>query len=56
MQVTELIDKANDMWDRRNAQAVEDGEGVLPHMLPLIRLKVSRFTCFILISPQGYTG
>jgi double-strand break repair protein MRE11 len=40
VQVTELINKANDIWDRRNAQAVEDGEAELPRMLPLIRLKV----------------
>jgi double-strand break repair protein MRE11 len=40
MQVNELINKANDIWDRRNAQAVEDGEVELPHMLPLVRLKV----------------
>lgn len=40
MQVTELINKANDMWDRRNAQAMEDGGAELPHILPLVRLKV----------------
>ncbi|KAI0293920.1 DNA repair exonuclease [Russula brevipes] len=40
LRVTELINKANDIWDRRNAQAVEDGEAELPRMLPLIRLKV----------------
>lgn len=39
-QVSELINKANDMWDRRNAQAVEEGEAELPRMLPLVRLKV----------------
>ncbi|KAI9432940.1 Metallo-dependent phosphatase-like protein [Lactarius indigo] len=26
LRVAELIDKANDVWDRRNAQAVQDGE------------------------------
>lgn len=36
----ELINKANDIWDRRNAQAVEDGEAELPRLLPLVRLKV----------------
>ena len=40
MQVSELISKANDMWDQRNAKAVEDGDTELPHMLPLVRLKV----------------
>jgi double-strand break repair protein MRE11 len=40
MQVTELIDKANDIWDQRNAKAVEDGDTELPYMLPLVRLKV----------------
>lgn len=40
-QVAELIDKANDVWDRRNAQAVRDGEVELPRMLPLVRLKVT---------------
>jgi len=28
------------MWDRRNAQAVEEGEAELPRLLPLVRLKV----------------
>lgn len=32
---------ANDMWDRRNAQAVEEGEAELPRLLPLVRLKVN---------------
>ena len=36
----ELINKANDIWDRRNAQAVEEGEAELPRLLPLVRLKV----------------
>ncbi|KAH9962132.1 Metallo-dependent phosphatase-like protein [Russula dissimulans] len=40
LRVNELINKANDIWDRRNAQAVEDGEVELPYMLPLVRLKV----------------
>ncbi|KAF9484132.1 DNA repair exonuclease [Pholiota conissans] len=38
--VNVLIDKANQLWDERNARAVEDGEEELPRMLPLIRLKV----------------
>jgi Mre11 DNA-binding presumed domain len=40
MQVNALIEKANALWDERNAKAVEDGEEELPRMLPLIRLKV----------------
>jgi double-strand break repair protein MRE11 len=40
MQVTELINKVNDIWDQRNAKAVEAGDEELPYMLPLIRLKV----------------
>jgi double-strand break repair protein MRE11 len=40
IQVSELINKANDMWDRRNAQAVEEGEAELPRLHPLVRLKV----------------
>jgi len=40
MQVSELISKANDMWDQCNAKAVEDGDAELPYMLPLVRLKV----------------
>ncbi|KAH9974096.1 Metallo-dependent phosphatase-like protein [Lactifluus volemus] len=40
LRVTELIDKANEMWDQRNAQAVQDGEAELPRMLPLVRLRV----------------
>lgn len=39
-QVNELIDKANALWDERNARAVEEGESELPQMLPIIRLKV----------------
>ena len=35
-----LIEKANTLWDERNAEAVERGEVELPRMLPLIRLKV----------------
>jgi len=38
--VNALIEKANTLWDERNAKAVEDGEEELPRMLPLIRLKV----------------
>ncbi|KAH7925347.1 DNA repair exonuclease [Leucogyrophana mollusca] len=38
--VVALIDKANELWDERNAKAIEDGEEELPRMLPLIRLKV----------------
>jgi double-strand break repair protein MRE11 len=32
---------ANDMWDRRNTEAVEEGEAELPRLLPLVRLKVN---------------
>ncbi len=39
--MAELIDKANEVWDRRNAQAVGEGEAELPRMLPLVRLKVA---------------
>lgn len=42
-QVNALINQANQLWDERNAQAVEEGEEELPRMLPLVRLKV-RFT------------
>jgi len=38
--VNALIDQANQLWDERNDQAVEDGEPELPRMLPLVRLKV----------------
>ncbi|KNZ75398.1 Double-strand break repair protein MRE11, partial [Termitomyces sp. J132] len=38
--VNALIDKANQLWDERNAKAVEDGEEEVPRMLPLVRLKV----------------
>lgn len=41
LQVVELIDKANDVWDRRNARALQDGDIELPRMLPLVRLKVA---------------
>lgn len=41
LQVAELIDKANDVWDRRNARALQDGDIELPRMLPLVRLKVA---------------
>lgn len=40
IKVNGLIDKANALWDERNAKAVEEGEEELPRMLPLIRLKV----------------
>lgn len=40
IQVNELIEEANQLWDERNAKAVEDGEPEIPRMLPLIRLKV----------------
>jgi double-strand break repair protein MRE11 len=40
VKVNALIEKANDSWDERNAEAVERGETELPRMLPLIRLKV----------------
>jgi hypothetical protein len=42
--VNALIDKANELWDERNAKAVAEGEEELEHMLPLIRLKV-HFPC-----------
>ncbi|KAF8895902.1 Mre11 DNA-binding presumed domain-containing protein [Gymnopilus junonius] len=38
--VNALIDQANQLWDERNAKAVEEGEPELPRMLPLVRLKV----------------
>ncbi|KAJ6464151.1 Metallo-dependent phosphatase-like protein [Mycena vitilis] len=38
--VNALIDQANVQWEERNARAVEDGEELLPAMLPLVRLKV----------------
>ncbi|TFK53174.1 DNA repair exonuclease [Heliocybe sulcata] len=38
--VNALIDQANQLWDERNARAVEEGEEELPRMLPLVRLKV----------------
>ncbi|KAF8639209.1 hypothetical protein AX17_001694 [Amanita inopinata Kibby_2008] len=38
--VNELIQQANNLWDERNARATERGEEELPHMLPLVRLKV----------------
>lgn len=39
-QVNELIDKANEQWDERNARAIAEGEPELPRPLPLVRLKV----------------
>ncbi|KAI0080442.1 DNA repair exonuclease [Panus rudis PR-1116 ss-1] len=38
--VNELIEKANEEWDARNAAAKEEGEPELERMLPLVRLKV----------------
>ncbi|KAF5325319.1 hypothetical protein D9619_009799 [Psilocybe cf. subviscida] len=38
--VNELISQADELWDKRNAQAVQEGEEELPRMLPLVRLKV----------------
>ncbi|KAG5649982.1 meiotic recombination [Sphagnurus paluster] len=38
--VNALIEQANQLWDERNAKAVEEGEEELPRMLPLVRLKV----------------
>ncbi|TFK83537.1 DNA repair exonuclease, partial [Polyporus arcularius HHB13444] len=38
--VNELIDKANEQWDERNARALAEGEPELPRPLPLVRLKV----------------
>jgi hypothetical protein len=50
----ELINKANDIWDRRNAQAVEEGETELPRLLPLVRLKVDDSLILLCgTSPQG---
>ncbi|KAF5384138.1 hypothetical protein D9615_003384 [Tricholomella constricta] len=38
--VNALIEQANQLWDERNARAVEEGEEEHPRMLPLVRLKV----------------
>ncbi|KAI0057313.1 DNA repair exonuclease [Artomyces pyxidatus] len=38
--VNELIDKAQTQWDERNQTATTEGDEEIPHMLPLIRLKV----------------
>ncbi|CAL1709553.1 unnamed protein product [Somion occarium] len=38
--VNELIQRANDVWDGRNAKALQEGDEELPRMLPIIRLKV----------------
>lgn len=38
--VNALIEKAQEQWEERNAQAKAAGDPELPHMLPLIRLKV----------------
>jgi len=48
MKVNALIEKANGLWDERNAEAVKRGEVELPQMLPLIRLKVIRFKAYFL--------
>ena len=45
--VEELIVRANEQWDERNARAVAEGEDELPRMLPLIRLKVRCFSIFV---------
>ena len=44
--VNALIDQANQLWDERNDQAMEDGEPELPRMLPLVRLKVDIYLPF----------
>lgn len=46
VKVNVLIEKANALWDERNAEAVKRGEVELPRMLPLIRLKVIRFEAY----------
>ncbi|KIJ33528.1 hypothetical protein M422DRAFT_783118 [Sphaerobolus stellatus SS14] len=38
--VNELIDRANEEWEERNAAALAASDKEVPHMLPLIRLKV----------------
>lgn len=40
VKVNALIERANGLWDERNAEAANRGEVELPRMLPLIRLKV----------------
>ena len=55
VKVNALIEKANALWDERNAEAVERGEVELPRMLPLIRLKVillnAQYKAHFLASP-----
>jgi len=46
VQVNALIEKANALWDERNARAVAEGEEELPPMMPLIRLKARVFNSF----------
>ncbi|KAK7042496.1 double-strand break repair protein [Favolaschia claudopus] len=38
--VNSLIEQANQQWEERNEQAIQDGDEPLEPMLPLIRLKV----------------
>ena len=52
--VEELIVRANEQWDERNARAVAEGEDELPRMLPLIRLKVCCFSLHFSISVSIY--
>ncbi|KAA1467120.1 DNA repair exonuclease [Dentipellis sp. KUC8613] len=58
--VQELIDKANDEWDKRNEAAREAGEEELPRMLPLVRLKVDTTGVSSMSNPirfgQEFTG
>ncbi|KAG2366407.1 Mre11 DNA-binding presumed domain-containing protein [Suillus spraguei] len=58
--VNALIDQANQLWDERNAHAVEEGEEELPHMLPLVRLKVDTTNVPAMSNPirfgQEFTG
>ncbi|KAG1752076.1 Metallo-dependent phosphatase-like protein [Suillus lakei] len=58
--VNALIDQANQLWDERNANAVEEGEEELPRMLPLVRLKVDTTNVPAMSNPirfgQEFTG
>ncbi|KAG1807498.1 Metallo-dependent phosphatase-like protein [Suillus subaureus] len=58
--VNALIDQANQLWDERNAHAVEEGEVELPRMLPLVRLKVDTTNVPAMSNPirfgQEFTG
>ena len=47
VKVNALIERANGLWDERNAEAVKRGEAELPQMLPLIRLKVNIFSALM---------